>query len=105
MSSLLANFAKAVDPAVKTVFNSTFKAARTAASKICNVINAEDYITEIASNVGLGMAEFRAEQGGVNYQDFLAGNSKNLTQYVYDRGVKISKKLMKLHFFIIFFAK
>lgn len=93
--NLLANFAKAVDPAVKVVFNGDFKQVENNAEKICKVGNATDYTTEMASNVGLTMAEHRAEAGSVNYEDFLAGDSKNLTQYVYDKGVKISKKLMK----------
>ena len=95
MSNLLANFAKAIDPAVKTVFNGDFKRAPRQSDKICNKQTAEDYITEMASNANLTMAELRTEEGQVNYQDFLASDSKNLTQYVYDRGIKISKKLMK----------
>lgn len=95
MSNLLVNFAKAVDPAVKQVFNGDFKSAEKQSEKICSVQKAEDYITEIGSNVNLTMADLRTEQSSVNYEDFLAGDSKNLTQYVYDRGVKISKKLMK----------
>ncbi|MFA6354021.1 MAG: hypothetical protein WCW93_03765 [Candidatus Paceibacterota bacterium] len=95
MSNLLVNFAKAVDPAVKQVFNGDFKKAEKQSDKICYSQKAEDYITEIGSNVNLTMAEIRTEQSSVNYEDFLAGNSKNLTQYVYDKGIKISKKLMK----------
>ena len=95
MSNLLANFAKAVDPAVKTVFNGDFKRAPKQSDKICNKQTAEDYITEMASNANLTMAELRTEEGQVNYEDFLASDAKNLTQYVYDRGIKISKKLMK----------
>ena len=95
MSALIKNFAKAIDPAVKVVFNGTFTKAEKASEKICHVMKAEDYTTEMSSNVNVGMAELRVEQGGVNYQDFLQGDTKNLTQYTYDRGVKISKKLMK----------
>jgi len=95
MPNLLVNFAKAVDPAVKQVFNGDFKMAEKQSDKICSVGKAEDYITEIGSNVNLTMAELRTEQNSVNYEDFLAGDSKNLTQYVYDRGIKISKKLMR----------
>jgi hypothetical protein len=95
MSNLIVNFAKAVDPAVKTVFNGDFKRAPKQSDKICYSQKAEDYITQIGSNVNLSMAEIRTEQNSVNYEDFLAGSSKNLTQYVYDRGIKISKKLMK----------
>lgn len=93
--NVIVNFSKQVDPAVKLVFNGTFKQAVNNAEKICKVGKAEDYITEIGSNVNVGMAEYRSEAGGVNYEDFLQGDSKNLTQYVYDKGVKISKKLMK----------
>lgn len=95
MSNLLANFAKAIDPAVKTVFNGDFKAAPTYSDKICNKIKAEDYTTELGSNANLTMAKLRTEQASVNYEDFLQSDSKNLTQYTYDRGVKISKKLAK----------
>lgn len=95
MSNLLANFAKVVDPAVKTVFNGDFKRAPQQSDKICNKQTAEDYITEMGSNANLTMAHLRTEQGSVNYEDFLASDAKNLTQYCYDRGVKISKKLMK----------
>lgn len=95
MTNLLANFAKAVDPAVKTVFNGNFKRAPEQSSKICNKQKAEDYITEMASNTNLTMAKLRTEEGQVNYQDFLPSDSKNLTQYTYDIGVKISKKLMR----------
>lgn len=93
--NLLANFAKAVDPAVKMVFNGDYKRAPKQSDKICKVQKAEDYITEISSNVNLTMAALREENGSVNYEDFLQGDTKNLTQYTYDRGVKISKKLMK----------
>ena len=95
MSNLLANFAKAIDPAVKTVFNGDFKRAPKQSDKICYKQAAEDYITEMASNANLTMARLRTEEGQVNYEDFLASDSKNLTQYTYDRGVKISKRLMK----------
>lgn len=95
MSNLIANFAKAVDPAVKTVFNGDFKRAKTQSDKIANKQTAEDYITEMASNANLSMARLRTEEGQVNYEDFLASDSKNLTQFSYDRGIKISKKLMK----------
>lgn len=91
----LVNFAKAIDPAVKVVFNGNFKQVENNAEKICKVGNATDYTTEMASNANLTMAELRSEAGGVNYEDFLASDAKNLTQYVYDKGVKISKKLMK----------
>lgn len=95
MSNLLVNFAKAIDPAVKAVFNGDFGTGDRVSDKICAVQKAEDYITEIGSNVNVGMAEMRTEQSSVNFEDFLAGDAKNLTQYVYDKGVKISKKLMK----------
>jgi len=95
MSANVANFAKAVDPAVKTVFNGSFNQAPVVSDKICNKMKAQDYITETKSNVGLTMAEYRSEQGSVKYQDFLEGNSKNFTQYEYAIGTRITKKLMK----------
>lgn len=91
----LVNFAKAIDPAVKVVFNGDFKQVENNAEKICKVGKASDYTTEMGSNVNVSMAEYRSEAGGVNYEDFLEGDAKNLTQYVYDKGIKISKKLMR----------
>lgn len=93
--NLLANFAKTIDPAVRVVFNGKFKRAVRVSESICNRMTAEDYITEMASNANVTMAALRDESASVNYEDFLASDSKNLTQYVYDKGVKISKKLMK----------
>lgn len=95
MSALVVNFAKAVDPAVKVVFNGAFTQAPKVSDRICNVIKAEDYITETKANVNIGMAELKAEQESLKYQDFLEGDSKNFTQYEYHVGVKISSKLMK----------
>ena len=93
--NLLVAFAKAIDPAVKTVFNGEFKRASRVSDAICAKMTAEDYITEMASNANVTMAGLRDESASVNYEDFLASDAKNLTQYVYDKGVKISKKLMK----------
>lgn len=95
MSNLLVNFAKAIDPAVRQVFNGDFKQGEKISEKICKVEKAEDYTTQIASNVNTSMAEIRSESSSVNYEDFLQGDYKGLTQYVYDKGIKISKKLMK----------
>jgi len=95
MSALVANFAKAVDPAVRVVFNGAFTQAPTVSNKICNVMKADDYITETKANVNITMAEYKSEQDSLKYQDFLEGNSKNFTQYEYHVGVKISSKLMK----------
>ena len=93
--NLLVNFAKAIDPAVRMVFDGDFKRAPKQSDKICYSQKAEDYTTQISSNVNVTMAELRNENSSVNYEDFLQGDYKSLTQYVYDRGVKISKKLMK----------
>ena len=95
MSAKVVNFAKAVDPAIKVVFNGNFRQAPKTSDKICHVEKATEYITETKSNVNIGMGEYRPEQGSVKYQDFLEGNSKNFTQYEYSVGVKISRKLMK----------
>lgn len=84
-----------VDPAVTVVFNDTFKNAKKTIDKIFNVQKAQNYITEMASNVNVSMAEYRSEQASISYEDFLAGNTKNLTQYAYSRGIKISDKLFK----------
>lgn len=93
--NLLVNFSKAIDPAVKVVFNGDFKRANRVSDKICNKLTAEDYITEMASNANVTMAAYRDENASVNYEDFLPSDAKKITQYVYDKGIKISKKLMK----------
>lgn len=95
MSTRYVNMAKMVDPAVTVVFNDTFKDVTKTVDKIFNVQKAQNYITEMASNVNVSMAEYRSEQASISYEDFLAGNTKNITQYAYSRGVKISDKLFK----------
>lgn len=95
MSALLVNFSRAIDPAVTKVFNGTYKAAKTVYNSICSVQKAENFTTEMGSNVGLGMATLKTESDSLDYEDILQGNGKNLTQYEYHKGTKITRSLMK----------
>lgn len=84
-----------VDPAVTVVFNGVFRQAGQIHDKIFRVVKAQNYITETSSNVGLTKARYRSEQDSITYEDFLQGDGKNLTQYEYAVGTKISSKLAK----------
>jgi hypothetical protein len=95
MSARLVNFSRAVDPAVTEVFNGAFKQAKSVYADICSVKKATNYITEMGANAGLSMARLRAEQESVWYEDILQDTGKNLTQYEYSVGCKISDKLQK----------
>jgi hypothetical protein len=95
MSALLVGFSRAIDPAVTVVFDGAYKQADTVYNKICSVKKAENYITEMGSNVGLSMARAKGDSDSITYEDFLQGDGKNLSQYEYHIGTKISRGLMK----------
>lgn len=93
----LAEFSKAIDPAVNIVFNGQFKAAGNTYKDVCSVSRTELYQEEISSNVGLTMARLVSEQASTEYESFLQGNNKVLTQYEYRIGTQISKHLAKFN--------
>ena len=95
MSSKLANFSRAIDPAVVKVFNGEFKKAGDNYKEICSVSRAASYLTEMGANTNLSMAKLRTEQDSLEFENFLQDTGKNLTQYEYNIGTKISRKLMK----------
>jgi len=94
MSAILVGFSRAIDPAVTVVFDGAYKQADTVYDKICNVKKADSYTTEMGSNVGLSMAKLKGDQSSIEYEDLLQGDGKNLTQYEYHIGTKISRGLM-----------
>ena len=95
MSALVGAFSRMVDPAVVVVFNGVFRQAGQIHDKIFRVVKAQNYITETTANVGLTKARYRPEQDSITYEEFLQGDGKNLTQYEYAVGTKISSKLAK----------
>ncbi len=95
MSAKLVAFSRAIDPAVNIVFDGAFKQAKNVFREICAVRKAQNYTTEIGANTPLSMARLRTEQDSVHYEDLLQDVGKNLTQYEYNIGTKITRKLMR----------